>query len=52
MLATRALPNRKEMALAVIVGQVRSTALDLLRATGLDLPEAQNALDDAEAGLR
>jgi uncharacterized membrane protein YgaE (UPF0421/DUF939 family) len=52
MQATRALPNRKEMALAVIVGQIRSTALDLLRATGLDLPEAQNALDDAEAGLR
>jgi uncharacterized membrane protein YgaE (UPF0421/DUF939 family) len=48
--ATDALPNREEMAIGVVVGQIRSTAADLLQATGMDLAAAQQAIDDAEAG--
>jgi uncharacterized membrane protein YgaE (UPF0421/DUF939 family) len=48
--ATEALPNRQDMAIAVVVGQVRSTAADLLQATGLDLAAAQQAIDNAETG--
>jgi uncharacterized membrane protein len=32
---------------ARVVGQVRSTAIDLLRGSGLDLAEAQRALETA-----
>jgi uncharacterized membrane protein YgaE (UPF0421/DUF939 family) len=50
--ATEALPSRKDMAIGVVVGQIRSTAADLLQATGLDMAAAQQAIDDAEAGRR
>jgi uncharacterized membrane protein YgaE (UPF0421/DUF939 family) len=52
VLATDALPSREDMAIGVVVGQIRSTAADLLQATGLDLAAAQQAIDEAEAGGR
>jgi hypothetical protein len=34
-------------AVAMVVGQVRSAALDLLRCSGMELADAQQALDEA-----
>jgi uncharacterized membrane protein YccC len=41
------LENRDALALSMIVGEIRLTATDLLRGSGLDLSAAQQALDDA-----
>jgi uncharacterized membrane protein YccC len=48
-LATSVLEDDPGLTLAVIVGQVRSTAIDLLRGSGLSNDEALGALDDAVA---
>lgn len=45
--ATRVLEDKKALATSVVVGQVRLTASDLLRGSGMDLAAAQQALDDA-----
>jgi uncharacterized membrane protein YgaE (UPF0421/DUF939 family) len=42
-----ALKAGSDLGLAMTVGQVRSTALDLLRGSGMDLTAAQQALDEA-----
>jgi uncharacterized membrane protein YgaE (UPF0421/DUF939 family) len=42
-----ALKEGGDLGLAMAVGQVRSTALDLLRGSGMDLTAAQQALDEA-----
>jgi hypothetical protein len=45
--ATEALEERHELAISVLVGQVRSAAVDLLRSTGMDQASALEALEDA-----
>ena len=45
--ATQALEERHELAISVLVGQVRSAAVDLLRSTGMDQASALEALEDA-----
>ena len=45
--ATRVLKDKEALATSVVVGQVRLTAADLLRGSGLDLAAAQEALDNA-----
>ncbi len=45
--ATRVLEDKEALATSVVVGQVRLTASDLLRGSGMDLAAAQQALDDA-----
>ncbi|HKH12013.1 MAG TPA: FUSC family protein [Rubrobacter sp.] len=45
--ATEALEDRHELATSVLVGQVRSAAVDLLRSTGMDQASALEALEDA-----
>jgi uncharacterized membrane protein YgaE (UPF0421/DUF939 family) len=45
--ATRVLQSRPGLSVSVIVGQVRSTAIDLLRGSGLTGEEARAALDAA-----
>lgn len=40
-----AFPDARAVAVGRIVGQVRSTAIDLLRCSGLDLDEAQRTVD-------
>ena len=45
--ATEALEDRHELAISVLVGQVRSAAVDLLRSTGMDQASALEALEDA-----
>lgn len=45
--ATEALEDRHELAISVLVGQVRSAAVDLLRSTGMDQASALKALEDA-----
>lgn len=45
--ATEALQERHELAISVLVGQVRSAAVDLLRSTGMDQASALEALEDA-----
>ena len=42
--ATAALEERSDLRTSVLVGQVRSTAVDLLRASGMDSAEAHEAL--------
>jgi uncharacterized membrane protein YgaE (UPF0421/DUF939 family) len=44
--AREALKENDELAVAMVVGQVRSTALDLLRGTGMDVTTAEQALDE------
>ncbi len=43
--ATDVLKERNDLATSMLVGQVRSTAVDLLRASGMDLDEAPGALE-------
>jgi uncharacterized membrane protein YccC len=55
--ATEILEERHELGISVLVGQVRSAAVDLLRSTGMDQASALQALEDAagrasEIGLR
>jgi hypothetical protein len=45
--ATEVLEDRHELAISVLVGQVRSAAVDLLRSTGMDQASALEALEDA-----
>ena len=45
--ATEILQERHELGLSVLVGQVRSAAVDLLRSTGMDQASALRALEDA-----
>jgi uncharacterized membrane protein YgaE (UPF0421/DUF939 family) len=45
--ATEALEERHELGISVLVGQVRSAAVDLLRSTGMDQASALQALEDA-----
>ena len=45
--ATSVLPEDPPMSTVVVIGQIRSTALDLLQGSGLSADEAQRALDAA-----
>jgi uncharacterized membrane protein YccC len=45
--ATEILEDRHELGISVLVGQVRSAAVDLLRSTGMDQAAALQALEDA-----
>jgi hypothetical protein len=45
--ATEVLEERHELAISVLVGQVRSAAVDLLRSTGMDQASALEALENA-----
>lgn len=45
--ATVALDERNDLPTSVLVGQIRSTAVDLLRASGMHLDEAAGELDGA-----
>jgi uncharacterized membrane protein YgaE (UPF0421/DUF939 family) len=45
--ATEILEERHALAISVLVGQVRSAAVDLLRSTGMDQASALQALEDA-----
>jgi uncharacterized membrane protein YgaE (UPF0421/DUF939 family) len=45
--ATEVLKERHELGTSVLVGQVRSAAVDLLRSTGMDQASALEALEDA-----
>lgn len=45
--ATEVLEERHELATSVLVGQVRSAAVDLLRSTGMDQASALEALENA-----
>jgi uncharacterized membrane protein YgaE (UPF0421/DUF939 family) len=45
--ATEFLEERLELGISVLVGQVRSAAVDLLRSTGMDQASALQALEDA-----
>jgi len=44
--ATEVLAERHELGISVLVGQVRSAAVDLLRSTGMDQASALEALED------
>jgi hypothetical protein len=50
--STAALEDTANLSASVIVGQVRSTAVDLLRGLGMDGDEATAAVRDARARLR
>ncbi len=41
------LRDRHDLAISVLVGQVRSAAMDLLRSTGMDQASALAALEEA-----
>jgi hypothetical protein len=45
--ATRVLQDDPGLSISVIIGQVRSTAIDLLRGSGMTGDEARAALDGA-----
>ena len=45
--ATEVLEDRHELGISVLVGQVRSAAVDLLRSTGMNQASALKALEDA-----
>jgi predicted TIM-barrel enzyme len=49
VLATGARAGAPEITAGVVVGQVRSTAIDLLRGSGLDAEAARAALDEGVA---
>jgi uncharacterized membrane protein YccC len=44
--ATEILKERHDLAISVLVGQIRSAAVDLLRSTGMDQASALQALED------
>jgi hypothetical protein len=48
--ATAVLHRRSDLPTSVLVGQIRSTAVDLLRASGMHLDEAAGELDGAVRG--
>jgi len=48
--ATGVLDEHRDLAISALVGQVRSTAVDLLGATGMDYAEALGALEEAVGG--
>lgn len=50
--STAALEHTGNLSVSVIVGQIRSTAVDLLRALGMEGEEARSAVRDARARLR
>lgn len=45
--ATEVLKDRHDLATSVLVGQIRSPAIDILRSTGMDQDSALSALEDA-----
>ena len=45
--ATSVLEERNDLETSMLVGQIRSTAMDLLRASGMDYSESQQALQEA-----
>ncbi len=45
--ATEILKERHDLAISVLVGQIRSAAVDLLRSTGMDQASALQALEEA-----
>jgi CO dehydrogenase/acetyl-CoA synthase beta subunit len=45
--ATAVLQDRSDLQTSMMVGQIRSTAVDLLRASGMDSAESLEALHDA-----
>ena len=45
--ATDVLEERRDLGISAVVGQVRSTAVDLLRSTGMDYDSAIDALEEA-----
>jgi hypothetical protein len=45
--ATSALKSSNDLETSVLVGQIRSAAIDLLQAAGMDQPEALQALREA-----
>jgi uncharacterized membrane protein YccC len=45
--ATELLKERHDLAISVLVGQIRSAAVDLLRSTGMNQAEALEALEEA-----
>lgn len=45
--ATRILRDRHDLGISVLVGQIRSAAVDLLRSTGMDQASALEALEEA-----
>ncbi len=45
--ATEILEERHDLAVSVLVGQIRSAAVDILRSTGMDQASALQALEDA-----
>ena len=47
-LATQVLEDTANMSVSVIVGQIRSTATDLLAATGMDIDRASEAVREAQ----
>lgn len=49
--STAALEETANLSASVIVGQVRSTAVDLLRSIGMDAEEARTAVRDARARM-
>jgi uncharacterized membrane protein YccC len=48
--ATTLLEERNDLAIAALVAQIRSTAVDILRGTGMDYQEALAALEGSVAG--
>ena len=45
--ATEILKERHDLATSVLVGQIRSAAVDILRSTGMDQASALRALEEA-----
>jgi hypothetical protein len=50
--ATRVLEGTGNLSVSVLVGQVRSTAVDLLRGTGMSYDEASRAVREAAEAAR
>ncbi|MDP9480938.1 MAG: FUSC family protein [Actinomycetota bacterium] len=48
--ATALLEERNDLAIAALVAQIRSTAVDILRGTGMDYQEALAAVEETVAG--
>src|SRR3712207_8609245 len=49
--ATEILEERHELAISVLVGQVRSAAVDLLRSTGMDQDRKSTRLNSSHANI-
>ena len=47
--ANAVLQERNDLAIAALVGQIRSTTVDILRGTGMDYQEALAALEESVA---